>query len=65
MSFQVIFPTSIPVYNAIVELFGGFSNLAPPAEKEIFYSNAQIWFASSIAILCLLCPLVYLNEYSG
>ena len=50
MSFQVILPTSIPVYNAIVELFGGFSNLAPPAEKEIFYSNAQIWFASSLAI---------------
>ncbi len=59
MSFQVIFPTSIPVYNAIVELFGGFSNLAPPAEKEIFYSNAQIWFASSIAIFSAIAQVLW------
>ena len=51
MSFQVIFPTSIPVYNAIIEFFGGFSNIAPPVEKELFYSNAQIWFASTIAVI--------------
>ena len=51
MAFQVIFPTSIPVYNSIVGFFGGFSNIAPPVQKELFYSNAQIWFASSIAIL--------------
>ena len=59
MSFQVIFPTSIPVYNAIVEFFGGFSNLAPPIEKEIFYSNAQIWFASSLAILSSIAQVLW------
>ena len=59
MSFQVILPTSIPVYNAIVELFGGFSNLAPPAEKEIFYSNAQIWFASSLAIFSSIAQVLW------
>ncbi len=59
MSFQVIFPTSIPVYNAIVEFFGGFSNLAPPIEKEIFYSSAQIWFASSIAVLSSIAQVLW------
>ena len=59
MSFQVIFPTSIPVYNAIVEFFGGFSNLAPPIEKEIFYSNAQIWFASSLAVLSSIAQVLW------
>ena len=59
MSFQVIFPTSIPVYNAIVEFFGGFSNLAPPIEKEIFYSSAQIWFASSLAVLSSIAQVLW------
>ena len=59
MSFQVIFPTSIPVYNAIVELFGGFSNLAPPVEKELFYSNAQIWFASCLAIFSSIAQVLW------
>jgi cytochrome c-type biogenesis protein CcmF len=59
MSFQVILPTSIPVYNAIVEIFGGFSNLAPPVEKELFYSNAQIWFASSLAIFSSIAQVLW------
>ena len=59
MAFQVIFPTSIPVYNSIVGFFGGFSNIAPPVQKELFYSNAQIWFASSIAILSGLAQMLW------
>ena len=59
MSFQVIFPTSIPVYNTIIELLGGFSNLAPPVEKELFYSNAQIWFASLVAIFSGLAQVLW------
>ncbi len=51
MGFQVIIPTSIPVYNAIVELFGGISNLAPPADQVGFYTKFQMWFAVAIAIL--------------
>jgi len=59
MSFQVILPTSIPVYNAIIEVFGGFSNLAPPVEKELFYSNAQIWFASCLALLSSIAQVLW------
>lgn len=50
-SFQVIFTTSIPVYNKIVELFGFESNLAPPSDQIAHYSGFQIWFAIVIAIL--------------
>ena len=51
MGFQVIIPTSIPVWNAIVELFGGISNMAPPADQVAFYTQWQLWFAIAIAIL--------------
>ena len=51
MAFQVIIPTSIPVWNAIVELFGGISNIAPPADQVIFYSKWQLWFAVVVALL--------------
>jgi cytochrome c-type biogenesis protein CcmF len=49
MGFQVIFSTSFPVINAIVELFGGVSNLAPLDPEE--YSSAQLWFAAGVAFL--------------
>jgi len=51
MGFQVLIPTSIPVWNSIVELFGGVSNLAPPAEQVTFYSNIQIWFGIAVALI--------------
>ncbi len=51
MGFQVLIPTSIPVYNSIVELFGGVSNLAPPADQIAFYSKFQLWFAVAVALL--------------
>ncbi|MEP1891501.1 MAG: cytochrome c biogenesis protein CcsA, partial [Cyclobacteriaceae bacterium] len=51
MAFQVIIPTSIPVWNAIVEAFGGSSNMAPPADQVGFYTKFQLWFAVAIAIL--------------
>lgn len=51
MGFQVLIPTSIPVWNSIVELFGGVSNLAPPADQIIFYSKFQLWFAVGVALL--------------
>ncbi|MFY0593219.1 cytochrome c biogenesis protein CcsA [Roseivirga sp.] len=49
MAFQVIVPTSFPVINKIVELFGGISSLAPPANQIEFYSKWQLWFAVGIA----------------
>lgn len=51
MGFQVIIPTSIPVFNSIVELFGGISNVAPPADQITFYSKFQLWFAVAIGLL--------------
>ncbi|OEK02516.1 cytochrome C biogenesis protein [Roseivirga sp. 4D4] len=51
MAFQVIVPTSFPVFNKIVEAFGGLSTLAPPADQIQFYSQWQLWFAIAIAIL--------------
>jgi cytochrome c-type biogenesis protein CcmF len=51
MAFQIIIPTSIPVYNTIIEMFGGISNIAPPADAVGFYTKWQMWFAVAIAIL--------------
>lgn len=51
MGFQVLIPTSIPVYNKIINLVGGTSNLAPPADQIAFYSKFQLWFAVAVALL--------------
>lgn len=51
MSFQVLIPTSFPVINKIVELFGGYSSLAPPTNQVEFYSKWQVWFGIGIALL--------------
>ncbi len=50
-SFQVIIPTSIPVWNKIVEAFGGVSRLAPPTDAITYYTKFQLWFFAVIAIL--------------
>jgi cytochrome c-type biogenesis protein CcmF len=51
MGFQVLVPTSIPVWNRLIEFFGGSSNLAPPADQVVFYSKFQLWFAVAIGLL--------------
>lgn len=51
MAFQVIIPTSFPVFNKIIEMFGGLSTLAQPADQIEFYSKWQLWFAVAIALL--------------
>ncbi|WP_339698277.1 cytochrome c biogenesis protein CcsA [Algoriphagus aquimarinus] len=51
MAFQVILPTSIPVWNAVVESFGGISNMAPPADQVEFYTKFQLWFGVALAML--------------
>lgn len=50
-SFQVIIPTSIPVWNKIVESFGGVSKLAPPTDAITYFTKFQLWFFAVIAIL--------------
>src|SRR5688572_19281492 len=51
MGFQVLLPTSIPVWNRLVEFFGGSSNIAPPADQVVFYSKFQLWFAVFVGLL--------------
>ncbi len=52
MGFQVLMPTSIPVWNSIVNnVFGGSSNMAPPADQLAFYTKFQLWFAVGVALL--------------
>lgn len=51
MGFQVLMPTSIPVWNSIVKAFGMSSNLAPPADQVGFYTKFQLWFAVVVALL--------------
>ncbi len=51
MAFQIIIPTSIPVFNAILQNVGIDSNLAPPVDQVEFYSKFQIWFAIALALL--------------
>ena len=51
MGFQVLMPTSIPVWNKVITLFGGTSNLAPPPEQITFYSKFQLWFAVAVGLL--------------
>ncbi len=48
---QVIYTTSIPVYNKIFELFGKVSNLALPADQIAHYNKFQVWFFVVITLL--------------
>lgn len=50
MGLQVIWATSIPVFNKIIEFFGGFSSMAPPTDQIGFYTKFQLWFAVLIAL---------------
>jgi cytochrome c-type biogenesis protein CcmF len=49
--FQVIFTTSIPVYNKIAEIFGIKLNMAPPTDQVGHYTPFQMWFFTFITIL--------------
>jgi cytochrome c-type biogenesis protein CcmF len=51
MGFQVLIPTSIPVFNAVLGWFGIESNMAPPADQVGFYTKFQLWGAILVAVL--------------
>ena len=51
MAFQVIIPTSIPVYNDVAAIFGFDLNLAPHPDQVTYYTKYQIWFALFVALL--------------
>jgi cytochrome c-type biogenesis protein CcmF len=56
-AFQVLIPTSIPVFNAIASQINSAlgtslsSQLASPTDAAIFYSNWQLWAGIFIALL--------------
>lgn len=50
-AFQILVPTSIPVYNAFLGFFGIISTAAPPADQVVFYTKYQLWFGVVIALL--------------
>ncbi|UJP65472.1 cytochrome c biogenesis protein CcsA [Mongoliitalea daihaiensis] len=62
MAFQVILPTSIPVWNAIIESFGGISNIAPPVDQVGFYTKFQLWFAVAVALLTAVGQYFWWNK---
>ena len=49
--FQVLFTTSIPAFNTVIESFGFVANLALPVDQIAHYTKFQIWAAVIIAIL--------------
>jgi cytochrome c-type biogenesis protein CcmF len=51
MGFQVLMPTSIPVWNKIASLLGKTSNMAPPTDQIGYYTKFQLWFAVAVALL--------------
>jgi cytochrome c-type biogenesis protein CcmF len=58
-SFQVLIPTSIPVYNALLGLVGVESNVAPPADQIEFYTKWQMWFGLGIAFLSAIGQILW------
>jgi cytochrome c-type biogenesis protein CcmF len=50
-AFQIIFTTSIPVYNKVAEAFGFVLNIAMPTNQIKFFTDIQVWFFIVIAIL--------------
>ena len=51
MAFQVFIPTSIPVYNALLESFGIPSKIAPPVNPIQFYTQFQIILTPIMVLL--------------
>ncbi|TAF32768.1 MAG: cytochrome C biogenesis protein [Cytophagales bacterium] len=61
-AFQVLVPTSIPVYNALLKSMGVESNLAPPADQVEFYTKFQLWFGIAIAFLSATAQFFWWNR---
>ena len=59
MAFQVLLPTSLPVWNAVLSFLGWEANLAPPADAIAFYSDRQLYFAVGILLLSGVGQLIY------
>ena len=58
-TFQVLLPTSIPVWNALLETVGLDSRVAPPADQVAFYGQFQVWFAALFGLTAGVAQLIY------
>ncbi|GHA68908.1 cytochrome c biogenesis protein CcsA [Pontibacter akesuensis] len=58
-AFQVLFTTSIPVYNSFLGFIGIESNAALPADQIEHYTKFQLWGGVAIAILSGVAQLLW------
>ncbi|MBT9393542.1 cytochrome c biogenesis protein CcsA [Hymenobacter sp. NST-14] len=58
-AFQVLFTTSIPVYNAFLGFVGIKSNLALPADQIAHYTKFQLWMGVAVAFLSGLAQVMW------
>ncbi|WP_082115954.1 cytochrome c biogenesis protein CcsA [Hymenobacter terrenus] len=58
-AFQVLFTTSIPVYNSFMGLLGIKTNLALPADQIAHYSKLQLWMGVFVALLSGLAQIMW------
>jgi cytochrome c-type biogenesis protein CcmF len=64
MAFQVIIPTSYPVWNKIVNSLGGSSNKAIPADPY-FFTKYQIWFSIAVCLLSAVGQFFWWKKIDG
>ncbi|MFD2784798.1 cytochrome c biogenesis protein CcsA [Hymenobacter rubripertinctus] len=58
-AFQVLFTTSIPVYNAFLGFIGIKSNLALPADQIAHYTKFQLWMGVGVAFCSGLAQVMW------
>lgn len=61
-AFQILMPTSIPVFSSILNGLGLESNMAPPADPVAFYSKFQLWFAFGFGPLMGVGQMMYWHK---
>ncbi|WP_426490271.1 cytochrome c biogenesis protein CcsA [Hymenobacter sp. 102] len=58
-AFQVLFTTSIPVYNAFMGFLGVKTNIALPADQIAHYTKFQLWMGVGVAFFSGLAQLMW------
>ncbi len=58
-AFQVLFTTSIPVYNSFMGIIGIKTNIALPADQIAHYSKMQLWMGVGVALLSGLAQIMW------
>jgi cytochrome c-type biogenesis protein CcmF len=58
-AFQVLFTTSIPVYNSFMGLLGIKTNIALPADQIAHYSKLQLWMGVGVTLLSGIAQIMW------